>query len=154
MKEYGLACLERCREDIKEQLSAILGLMTSLFGQDFHESEDYYRNEFGLDEEEMEEDTKILCVLDFFNAGGCYFPVTGSFQVDSESEWVTKAFYCLYVVEERGDRRLKYYAFENDGMEYDEDESEPDHGYVECLTLQELDKLCNCVADYVKHMKQ
>ena len=154
MKKVVLQAYKKRWDEIKDELVEHLGALTMEYGQDFHESADYYRNEFGMDEEEWEEGTRILKVLDFYNAGGCYFPITGDFQVDETSEWVTKAFYCLYVVEEEGDLRVKYYAFENDGMEYDSDVSEPDHGYAIGLTLQELAKLMDCVCDFVKNIKE
>lgn len=154
MKEIGLEMFEQRLEDIKGRLVGHLFSLTMAYGEDFHESADYYRNEFGMDEEETEEGTKILKVLDFYNAGGCYFPVTGDFQVNEDSEWVTKAFYCLYVVKEKDKIRLKYYAFENDGMEYDSDESEPDHGDAKGLTLQELAKLTDCVYDFIRNIKE
>lgn len=106
-------------------------------GEDFS---DYHRDEFGIDEED-DEDVKVLKVLDIFNNGGCYFPVTDSCQVDENSGWYSYAFHCLYVVEQDGERFLKYYMLWNGGKEYDSDVSEPDHDCVITLPLQVLGKL-------------
>jgi hypothetical protein len=118
------------------------------YGDDFSET-DYYRNEFGLEECD---DEKVLKVIDIFNNGGCYFPTTTSFQVEQDTRWESVAFHCLYVVEEDGERELMYYALYNDGMEYDSDISEPEHGYVRDLSYEELVKLIKWLDDYCEYV--
>lgn len=124
-------------------------------GNDFTET-DYYRNEFGIDDDE-EEGVSVLKVLDIFNNGGCYFPYTDLCQVDEEGKndiyWYSYAFHCLYVIERDGIRYLKYYMLWNNGKEYNSDESEPDHGYVDMLSLQVLDKLVSFIGQYDQHIK-
>lgn len=107
---------------------------------------DYHRIEFGIEEEE--DGAKVLKVMDIFNNGGCYFPWTEQHQVDDDCGWYTYAFHCLYVVEEDGIRYLKYYMLWNDGTEYNENESEPEHDYVDTLPLQVLDKLISFIGRY------
>ena len=111
------------------------------------EISDYHRTEFGLDEEENE-GIKILKVLNIFDNGGCCFPWTEQHQVDNGSSWYTYAFHCLYVVEENGIQGLKCYMLWNEGSEYDENESEPDHDFVDSLPLQVLDKLIAFIGRY------
>lgn len=122
-------------------------------GEDFHESYDYYRNEFGIDEEETEENTKVLKIVNIYDNGGCYFPFSKrrdltSVEDGGEIDWFSIAFYALYVVEEYGVKQLKYYALWNQGNRYNSDVSEPDHGYVIELLLQELEKLATFILDY------
>ena len=125
-------------------------------GEDFHDSYDYYRNDFGIDEEETEDNTKVLKIVDMYNGWGCCFPhaymhhetfPTG----DKESwlEWHSFAFWGLYVVKEDNKLYLKYYVLHNEGMEYDSDISEPDHNYAQTLSLDELEKLSGYLKCYV-----
>lgn len=118
------------------------------YGEDFS---NYYRDEMGIDDEEDGEAT-VCGVIDIFNNGGCYFPTTTSFQVEQDTRWESVAFHCLYVVEEDGDRELMYYALYNDGMEYDSDISEPEHGYVRDLSYEELVKLIKWLDDYCEYV--
>lgn len=127
-------------------------------GADFHECYDYYRNDFGIDEEEYDEEgTEVLKILNMFDNNGCHFPYSHSYTMDDaelsdKDEWKSVAFWALYVVREDEELRLKYYALENDGKYYDSDESEPDHAYVNGLSLQELEKLAYFVFDYDKKL--
>ena len=75
---------------------------------------------------------------------------------DKESviEWCSLAFWGLYVVKENNNLRLKYYVLYNEGMEYDSDISEPDHDYVESLSLDELEKLSQYLLEYVSQRGQ
>lgn len=122
-------------------------------GEDFHESYDYYRDEFGIDEEETEEGTDVLKIVNIFDNGGCYFPFSRrrdliSTEDGGEVDWFSVAFYALYVVEEFGVKRLKYYALCNQGNWYNSDKSEPDHGYATGLSLQALEKLSEFILVY------
>ena len=77
-----------------------------------------------------------------FNNGGCGFPHAYMYHQtiptedkESKIEWCSLAFWELYVVKLNN---LKYYTLYNKGMKYDSNESEPDHHYVESLSLDEL----------------
>ena len=85
-------------------------------GRDFHLFYNYYRNDFGIDEEETEENTKVLKIIDIFNNGGCCFShvdmrhETIPTETDkSESDWYTYAFWGFYVVEKNNKLLLSYY---------------------------------------------
>lgn len=115
------------------------------------EMSDYFYNEYGMYEED-EEDVKIVKVLDVSDPG-CFF----SKQIDvndddvrrlAESDGIEEAadscfshysIWALYIVREAdGSERLKYYMFVNGGINFDMDESQPDHDYVDTLTLADL----------------
>ena len=144
---------------IKTAKNTLVNAMINIvmeYGDDFHDSYDYYRNDFGIDEEETEENTKVLKIIDIFNNGGCCFPYGYMYNVTIPSKgkktkiyWYTSAFWGLYVVEEYKKLYLKYYRFENEGMKYNSYESEPDHYYAINLTLQELEKLMKYLLDYL-----
>ena len=144
---------------IKEAKNVLVNAMIKVVmehGYDFHDSYDYYRNEFGIDEEEDEENTKVLKIIDMFNNGGCCFPHAYMYHQtiptedrESKIEWCSLAFWGLYVVRQNHELDLKYYTFYNEGMEYNSDESGPDHHYVESLSLDELEKLSQYLFAYV-----
>jgi hypothetical protein len=110
------------------------------------EPTDYDRDVFGLDEE------GITHVLNFFDNGGCYFAMQNKVccdidlsSIESErdfynltcNEFTHYAFQCLYIVkDEEGTESLKYYAFENGGLVFDAELSEPDHDYVYKLSVR------------------
>ena len=124
---------------------------------------DYEINEFGLDEGRDGEGT-VTKVWNFFDNGGCYFPLTKvntefdiqeirNNQENPDETWETdkaidvaidntfeySAYQCLYiVVDENRNERLKYYRFTNGGCKFDDDHSEPDHDYVSTLSLVDL----------------
>ena len=144
---------------IKTAKNTLVNAMTNIvmkYGDDFHDSYDYYCNDFGIDEEETEENTKVLKIIDMFNNGGCCFsygymhnvtiPTKGK---ETEINWYTSAFWGLYVVEEDKELHLKFYELYNEGLEYDSDVSEPNHDYAITLSLQELEKLMNYLLDYL-----
>lgn len=139
----------------KQTLAVAMAKFVMQHGEDFSDNCDYYRNEFGIDED-MEDGVEVLKVIDIFNNGGCYFPHSRCYQMrkpieleGDEAMWASVAFCCLYVIEESGFIRLKYYALESLGPEYNSDESEPYHGYVETLSLQEIEKLSDWLQCYV-----
>ena len=67
---------------------------------------------------------------------------------ESKFEWCSLAFWGLYVVKQNNELHLKY-TLHNEGMEYDSNESEPDHHYVESLSLDEMEKLSEYLFAYV-----
>jgi hypothetical protein len=149
---------------IKEAKNAIVNAMMKVVmehGYDFHDSYDYYYNDFGIVEEEYEENTKVLKIVDMFNNGGCCFPHAYMYHQtiptddkESVTEWCSLAFWGLYAVKENNILRLKYYVLYHEGMEYDSDISEPDHDYVESLSLDELEKLSQYLLEYVSQRGQ
>ena len=156
----SISVLKRVWEEACDTLVAAMLQVVMEHGDDFHDHYDYYLNEFGIDEEETEENTKVLKIIDIFNHGGCCFPQAFLRHVifpDKDKEswiyWLTVAFWGLYVVEVDGKLSLKYYCFYNEGMEYDSDISDPDHDYVSNLSLQELEILSGYLMAYVKQIK-
>ena len=144
---------------IKEAKNVLVNAMMKVVmehGEDFHDSYNYYFNDFGIDEEETEENTKVLKIIDMFNNGGCCFPhaymyhqILPTEDKESKIEWCSLAFWGLYVVKENNMLNLKYYTFYNEGMEYDSDISDPDHDYAHTLSLDELEKLSEYLFAYV-----
>ena len=144
---------------IKTAKNTLVNAMTNIvmkYGDDFHDSYDYYCNDFGIDEEETEENTKVLKIIDMFSNGGCCFSYGYMHNVTIPTKrkktkiyWYTSAFGGLYVVEEDKKLYLKYYRFDNEGRKYNSYESEPDHYYVTALTLEELEKLMKYLLDYL-----
>lgn len=111
----------------------------------------YDIEEFGLTEADDGEG-KIVSVLNLFDNGGCYFAVQDTVNNDdiklddiqgphsaySETyhAFTHYAFQCLYIVRaDSGDETLKYYAFENGSIVWDDNDSEPDHDRVSSLSL-------------------
>lgn len=112
---------------------------------------DYYRDEFGIDDEE--DGDKVVKLLNMFDNGGCYFATQERVNDDDartywdggdykDAAWCCfhhHAFWAFYIVRDNdGNETLKYYQFENQGLVFDDDESEPDHDKVEDLGLVEL----------------
>ena len=145
--------------DIKDLISAssnaeqiIINALTEYVREHGDEMSDYYYNEFGLYEED-EDEVKIVKVLDT-SMTGCFF--AKQFEVNDDSlkdidrngygyeifdklhnSFGYATYWAFYIVNENGNERLKYYQFFNDGVCYEED-SEPDHDYVDTLSLAEL----------------
>lgn len=146
--------LRKAIEICRQTLAVGMAKFVMQHGEDYSDNCDYYRNEFGINED-VEEGVEVLKVIDILNNGGCYFPLSRCYQMrkpieieGDETMWYSVAFHCLYVVKEFGFIRLKYYALENFGPEYNSDESEPYHNYVETLSLQELEKLSDWLQCY------
>ena len=157
----SISALQRALEEACDTLVATMLQVVMEHGEDFHEHYDYYRDEFGIDEEETEENTKVLKIIDIFNHGGCCFPqaliqhvIFSDMDKESRINWLSIAFGGLYVVEVDGKLLLKYYLFYNEGMEYDSDISDPDHNYASNLSLHELEMLCGYLMAYVEQMGQ
>ena len=104
-------------------------------------------NAFGLGEGREGED-KITKVLNLLDNGGCYFAVQRRMCDDSikaddgdtlRDGFEHYAFQCLYLCagNEGEEPQLKYYAFENGGIEWWDDDSEPDHDRIERLRVSE-----------------
>jgi len=110
---------------------------------------DYYRDEFGIDDEE--EGGKVVRLLDVSDPG-CFFAVQLKVNDDDihdqceeddyrNAAWAGfehYAIWALYIVRDaEGNESLKYYMFTNPGICYSDD-SEPDHDNVCTLTLAGL----------------
>ena len=144
--------------DLKYILVSKLKEYVKEHGEDF-DCDDYYRNEFGIDECD-EDGVTITKVLDFFNNGGCYFPTTSKILADIDTYKETAdeireqldnnfthwAFQCLYVEvddnRELAKENLKYYTLYNGGIDFKDSLSEPDHDYVNNLLLEVI---CNII---------
>jgi len=134
----------------QEQLIKVL---TEYVREHGEEMSDYFYDEFGMEEED-EEGVKITHVLNTSEMG-CFF--ARQFKVNDETlkdigrhdegfeifDKLEKSFHyatywAFYIVKDAdGNENLKYYCFYNDGVCYQED-SDPDHDYVERLSLDEL----------------
>ena len=155
----SISTLERVWEEARNILIEAITKVVMEHGEDFHEHYDYYRDDFGIDEEETEENTKVLKIIDIYNHGGCCFPqaliqhvIFSDKDKESRINWLSIAFGGLYVVEVDGKLLLKYYLFYNEGMEYDSDISDPDHDYASNLSLHELEILSGYLMAYVEQM--
>ena len=108
-------------------------------------------DDFGLD---VEED-HVTHIFNLFDNGGAYFAIQRQPNVDKIKEqnpdtlfdaFEHYAFQCLYIVEDKnGNTTLKYYAFENGGVTWDDDLSEPDHDTVSSLRLDVLENLLRAI---------
>lgn len=106
----------------------------------------YEIEQFGLSDE-----TGISKVYNFYDNGGCFFSEPNRINdrlfddldeknaIDKLYEGFTHtAYQCLYIVKENDTEYLKYYRFINGGVKFDDDQAEPDHGYVMELPLLDL----------------
>ena len=132
----------------RELANAILDFVRE-YGEDG--VSDYEINEFGLDEG-LNGEGVITKIWNFFDNGGCYFFEPNSINSDdldgiNEENYYDKlyegvthtAYLCLYiVVDNDGEEHLKYYRFINGGCEFDGDQADPDHDYVNKLPLIDL----------------
>lgn len=124
---------------------------------------DYDYNEFGIDEGD-EEGVTITKVYNFFDNGGCYFPTinnvlpdinldcetTDELRNELDEHFTYWAFQCLYLeVDEEHGEHLKYYTLYNDGLEFKDGLSEPDHEYVQNLPLNVI---CEII-DVISHIE-
>lgn len=124
---------------------------------------DYEINEFGLDEGRDGEEN-ITKVYNFFDNGGCYFYEPSAFNDDTLEDINEENFYdktyegttysayqCLYiVVDANGNESLKYYRFTNGGLNFDDDQSEPDHDYAAKLPLLDLNYIITAIGNIEK----
>ena len=105
------------------------------------EMSDYFRDEHGIN------DDNVVKVLDLASEG-CHFSVPIKYRAESEEDYEHHAFWTLYVVNSDYDGMdLKYYQFYNSGLDFDNEESEPDHDYARCLSLSELEFIYSYVID-------
>ncbi len=137
----------------RECQERLIKALTEYVREHGEEMSDYYYNEFGMEEED-EEGVKIVKVLNTSEMG-CFFST--QFKVNDESlkdigrhdegfeiyDKLTDSFHyatywAFYIVRDSlGREDLKYYKFYNDGVCYDDD-SDPDHDFVETLGLEDL----------------
>ena len=142
----------------KSQLVTALQLFVMEHGE---EMSDYYYNEFGMYEED-EEGVKILKVLNVSDTGCCFAcqrnvnddTLEDLQDEDERLDALSEVFYhytiwSIYAVREKDKILLKYYMFCNDGVYYTED-SDPDHGYVDTLSLADLSYIYKAVINMFK----
>ena len=101
---------------------------------------DYYRNEHGIDDDE------VLKLIDLADCG-CYFSLPQKFQAENnEDDYEHSAFWTLYVIRESdGEINLMYYRFYNYGFDFDNELSEPDHDYAASLPISALEYIYEAV---------
>lgn len=106
------------------------------------EMSDYYRDEHGIEEENVVKVLDLACE-------GCYFSIPIKYKTDGdEDDYQHHAFWTLYVVnDEECGLTLKYYQLSNYGLSYDDESSEPDHDYASSLSLAELEYIYSHVMD-------
>lgn len=146
--------VEPLRQVSSQCISDIETALFNFVKQYGEEVTQYDIDEFGLTEQEDGEG-EITHVFNLFDNGGGFFavqrtPNDDAVKEDAESEYVDTfehyAFQCLYIVrDDEGDECLKYYAFENGGIEWDDELSEPDHDYVRTLRLDVLEQLLQAI---------
>lgn len=89
-----------------------------------------------------DEGERITKILDFYNWEGCQITTQRVCNPDKEDSlsdvFATQAVYALYIVERDGEERLWYYSFYNTGVEYRDEESEPEHAPVDSMGVDEL----------------
>ena len=112
---------------------------------------EYFYNEYGMYEEDDGE--KIVSVLNTAQYG-CFFPFLYEvneerlvgFDNNDKYEMIDlldhsfgfSTYWAFYIVRDKdGNEGLKYYRFYNSGVCYNDD-SEPDHDYVDGMSLAEL----------------
>lgn len=94
---------------------------------------DYFRDEFGIEEDE---DEQIVKVLDVSNPGCAYITQTGDVE---EPTFYFNAVWALYIVKNnKGHEKLMSYSFVNSGTEFDDHDAQPYYDRVEELPLNEL----------------
>ncbi len=125
-------------------------LVSSLTNFVFEHGEDmcdYYREEHGIDDED------VVSVLDLTCKGGLAFHLPWPYE--EEDYCYFSSFWSLYIIrtESYSGFELKYYRFINDGMEFDEEESQPDHGYAIDLSLAELEYIYTFLMEAYKKSK-
>lgn len=146
--------VEPLRQAIGQCIGDIETVLFNFVKQYGEEPTDYDINEFGLTEQDDGEG-EITHVFNIFDNGGGYFavqrtPNDDDVKDDADSEYVDTfehyAFQCLYIVrDDDGDETLKYYAFENGGLMWDDELSEPDHDRVATLRLDVLYQLLQSI---------
>lgn len=124
---------------------------------------DYYVNEFGLNEDDNGEG-HVCKVFNFYDNGGCFFFEPEKLNMDGledidEHNYYRKlyenvaysAYQCLYiVVDKENEEHLKYYRFTNGGVNFDDDLSEPDHDDACSLSLLDLHYLIEAIKGICK----
>lgn len=109
---------------------------------------DYYYNEFGINEED---DGEIVVKVLNLSDRGCFFSFQNFVNDDEIKDnlincFTHVAFWALYVtLDAGGDEHLKYYRFVNGGVTFDEEDSEPDHDYANKLSLAELQYIMEAI---------
>lgn len=118
----------------------------------------YYRDEFGIyDEEEGDKVVRLLDVSD----PGCFFAVQERVNDDDvetylkdgeygDAAWCCfhhHAYWAFYIVRDKdGGEVLKYYQFHNQGLIWDDNDSEPDHDRADSLSLAQLHYIIEAIS--------
>ena len=143
-KKFYLA-IDNCRDILTNALMEFV----KECGEEISQIE---RQDFDLEDDEY---TRITKIYNFTEKDGCYYNVSRSrFQdIDPynyetiegladkmDDEFCHNTVSCLYIEEDRntGEETLKYYMFYNSGTYFSEGLSEPEHGDVYDLGLEDL----------------
>ena len=144
---------------ISDAKSIIVNALTDYVRENGEEMNQYFRDEFGMDVDE-EDGAEIISVLDFFNNKGCVIVeqfvrnVPELCDVEEvtpeiiDNTFCTNAFYSFYLVQkEDGTEALRYYCLFSNGIGYNDDISEPDHGDADDLSLAVLEDICKTITE-------
>ena len=132
------------KNDCHNTLIKALTDFVRLYGEEFGK---YHLDEFGLDVEE-DQIQHVTKVIDLYDNGGCYFAEQTAVNQDdlTTRDFLHHAFQCLYIVRnDNGEEELKYYDLWNDGIEFDEVMSEPDHDTVASLTIETICRIYEAI---------
>ena len=150
-RKVDLEPLRQCQGQCVGDIETALFNFVRQYGEEVTQ---YDIDEFGLTEQEDGEG-EITHVFNIFDNGGGYFTVQRSpndddVEKDGDNDYIDTfehyAFQCLYIVrDEEGDETLKYYAFENGGLVWDDEMSEPDHDCVRTLRPDVLYQLIEAI---------
>lgn len=148
----------KLKDVISDANSIIVDALTEYVRENGEPMSEYFYNEFGMYEEE--DGDKIVAVLDFFNNKGCVIVeqfvrnVPELCDIDEatpeiiENSFCTNAFYALYLVQkEDGTEALRYYCLFSNGIGYNDDISEPDHGDADDLSIAVLEDICKTIIE-------
>lgn len=127
--------LQTIYDDACKSVVTALARYTAQHGEKFT---DYHMNAFGI---ETEEDERVLNVVNFYDNEGCQYC-----RYVGRKICETTVIQALYLVaSSQGHLELKYCGFFNDGLEYDEDDSEPIHDSVSKLCIEELREIIKAI---------
>jgi hypothetical protein len=161
-REFNINLQELLQTETNCRL-ALVKTMLQFVNEHGDDVTDYEINEFGLDEG-REGEGAITKVWNFFDNGGCWFNEDDGINSEklesiNDKNWYDKlyegvthtAYQCLYIVVDKdGVEHLKYYRFYNGGVVFDEDQAEPDHGYVSKLPLLDLSYIIEAIRLFSK----
>ena len=120
----------------------------------------FFANEHGIYEDDGHTIVKVLDV----SHSGCFFPLPlkvndyeGTKYDDEDTLRNSFDLYCFWSFyierDKEGHNTLMYYMFYNDGVNWDDENSEPDHSPAESLSLAQLDYILTALKQIYKDNK-